>query len=192
MTRLSFPPVLLLCMTVAACSGAGRNSSSWTKVNVVPTTGMAQTSLTPGGAATSGTDSGKGIGPVDHVDIAPLDATRARAGEQLFQTKCSACHRIEQRYIGPALAGVTERRKPEWILNQILNPEVMIQKDPTAKALLAEYVAPMANQHLTREEAESILAYFLQHDRKAAEAQPAASGSSGEATEKAVKTSTQQ
>jgi hypothetical protein len=52
----------------------------------------------------------------------------------------------------------------------ILNPENMLQQDPTAKALLAEYIAPMANQHLTRDEAESVLAYFLQQD-----APPAAS-----------------
>jgi mono/diheme cytochrome c family protein len=86
------------------------------------------------------------------------------AGSQLFATKCSACHKIAERYIGPALTGVTQRRQPEWIVNMILNPENMIQQDPAAKALLAEYLAPMANQHLTQPEAESILAYFLQND----------------------------
>jgi hypothetical protein len=40
----------------------------------------------------------------------------------------------------------------------------MIVQDPVAKALLAEYIAPMANQHLTRDEAESILVYFREHD----------------------------
>jgi mono/diheme cytochrome c family protein len=119
---------------------------------------------------TSGSTAGKGVGPVDHVDISALDATRAAAGAQLFQTRCSACHKIAERYVGPALGGVTKRREPEWILNMILNPENMLKNDATAKALLGEYIAPMANQNLTRDEAESVLAYFLQQD-----AQPAAS-----------------
>jgi hypothetical protein len=43
----------------------------------------------------------------------------------------------------------------------------MIKEDPTAKELLATFVAPMANQHLTRDEAESILVYFREHDEEA-------------------------
>jgi hypothetical protein len=42
----------------------------------------------------------------------------------------------------------------------ILNPEVMIAKNATAKALLAEFSAPMANQHLTEDEARAVLEYF--------------------------------
>ena len=54
-----------------------------------------------------------------------------------------------------------ERRAPEWVLNMILNPEGMIAQDPIAKQLLAEANgAPMANQHLTEEQARAILEYF--------------------------------
>jgi mono/diheme cytochrome c family protein len=113
--------------------------------------------------------SGKGVGPVDHVDLASLDESNEERGAKLFQEKCSACHKLDERYIGPALAGVTERRQPEWILNMILNPEVMIQQDPTAKTLLAQFIAPMANQHLTRAEAECVLVYFREHDHELAE-----------------------
>jgi mono/diheme cytochrome c family protein len=164
---------LVIVLAIAGCEGA-RNNSSWSTAKpgdpIIPT--LASTKKAPGDAASetstttaaTGAASDRGIGPVDHVDISKLDGARALAGSQLFTIKCSACHKIEERYIGPALAGVTRRRTPEWILNMILNPEIMIQKDPTAKALLAEYIAPMANQHLTRDEAENILAYFLQHD----------------------------
>ena len=65
-----------------------------------------------------------------------------------------------KRVVGPALAGVTERRTPEWIMNMIMNPEEMVEKDPAAKALLAEYLAPMANQNITEEEARAILEFF--------------------------------
>ena len=36
----------------------------------------------------------------------------------------------------------------------------MVAENPIAKALLAEYVAPMANQSLTETEARLILEYF--------------------------------
>ena len=167
--------VLLLVVSLFGCEGA-RNNSSWSTAKPgdaiqPPLTNSNQSNVAaqapaPAAAPQTATEttSGRGVGPVDHVDVASLDAARALKGAELFPIKCSACHKLEERYIGPALAGVTKRRQPEWICNMILNPENMIQQDPTAKALLATYIAPMANQHLTREEAESILAFFLQHD----------------------------
>jgi mono/diheme cytochrome c family protein len=173
---------------IAGCEGP-RNNSSWSTAKegdpILPLLTapnqkegeLATTTATAAPAPTTAGDSGRGVGPVAHVDIAALDGARALTGSQLFATKCSACHKIGERYIGPALAGVTKRRQPEWILNMILNPEKMIQEDPTAKALLAEFLAPMANQHLTQDEAESILAYFLQND--AATTAPAEAKSGG-------------
>ena len=45
-------------------------------------------------------------------------------------------------------------------MNMILNPEEMVEKDPVARELLTRYLAPMANQNLTREEARKILEFF--------------------------------
>ncbi len=105
--------------------------------------------------------SNKGIGPISSVTMGEIDADLAAAGEVEFKAKCTACHKISKRHIGPALKGVTERRSPEWIMNMILNPEEMVQKDPIAKQLLVEYNgAPMANQNLTEDEARAILEYF--------------------------------
>ena len=105
--------------------------------------------------------SNKGIGPVKSLSLGDIDAGLASTGEVEFKAKCTACHKISKRHIGPALKGVTERRSPEWIMNMILNPEEMVQKDPIAKQLLVEYNgAPMANQNLTEEEARAILEYF--------------------------------
>jgi mono/diheme cytochrome c family protein len=173
---------MLLALSLAACGS--RNNSSWSTAVApaggeppVTVGGMPMTTVWTGEspATAPGISEGKGVGPVQHVDMAALDASRAPIGEELFKVKCSACHKLSERYIGPALAGVTQRRRPEWILNQILNPEVMIVEDPVAKALLAEYIAPMANQHLTRDEAESILVYFREHDA----APPATTASEG-------------
>jgi len=105
--------------------------------------------------------SNKGIGPVSSIALAEIDTELVSKGETEFKAKCTACHKISKRHIGPALKGITERRSPEWIMNMILNPEEMVQKDPVAKQLLIDYNgAPMANQNLTEDEARAILEYF--------------------------------
>lgn len=104
--------------------------------------------------------SDKGIGPIKNVKLGEIDQALVTEGEAIFKAKCSACHKISKRFIGPEMKGVTQRRTPEWILNMILNPEEMVQKNPLAKQLLAEYNAPMANQNLTEDEARKVLEYF--------------------------------
>lgn len=110
--------------------------------------------------------SNKGIGPVKSVNLSDdIDQALAVKGKTNFENLCSACHKLDKKFIGPAMVGVTERRSPEWIMNMILNPEEMIQKDPIAKQLLIESnMAVMANQNLTEEEARAILEYFRSLD----------------------------
>ena len=103
----------------------------------------------------------KGIGPVTEVDLGEIDMAMVEEGKEIYKTMCSACHKAEEKFIGPAPKGVLKRRSPEWIMNMILNPEEMVFKDPIAKKLLAEYnYAPMANQNLTEDQARKILEYF--------------------------------
>lgn len=119
--------------------------------------------------AESGDDlSNKGIGPIENVDLGDgIDADMASHGGDVFKNMCSACHKMDKKFVGPQLAGVTERRSPEWIMNMILNPEQMIKEDPIAKKLLIESnMAVMANQGLAEEEARAILEYFRQYDEQ--------------------------
>lgn len=167
MTRTALTTVVLACALFCACD-SNKNNSAWS-TQPADTAQKATAATSSAAAPAAVATSGKGIGPVDHVDLGSLAESKEPIGAELFQGKCSACHKLDERYIGPALAGITTRRQPEWILNMILNPEVMVQQDPTAKALLAEFIAPMANQHLTREEAECILVYFREHDQELGE-----------------------
>lgn len=108
-----------------------------------------------------------GIGPVtEKMELAAIDETLATEGEGIFQAKCTACHKMDERHVGPAMADVTNRRNPEWIMNMILNPDEMTKKDPIAYELIAEYIAPMANQSLTIEESRALLEYFRKYDNK--------------------------
>jgi mono/diheme cytochrome c family protein len=103
-----------------------------------------------------------GIGPISNVDLSPeIDQVLAASGKEIYDLKCTACHKTTEKFIGPAPAGIMERRNPVWIMNMILNPDEMILNDPIARDLLIEYnYAPMANQSLTEEEARAILEYF--------------------------------
>lgn len=106
----------------------------------------------------------KGIGPVQSLVLNAIDKNLVKEGETLFTGKCSACHKLGEKYVGPALAGVTKRRTPEWVMNMILNPQEMTEKDPIAKDLLAQFLSPMANQSLSQDEARKILEYFRSND----------------------------
>jgi len=109
---------------------------------------------------TSSTSGDIGVGPITSVELGEIDETLVETGKEIYKANCTACHKIGKRSVGPALKGVTERRAPEWVMNMILNPEEMVEKDPTAKALLAEYLAPMANQSLSEDEARAILEFL--------------------------------
>lgn len=103
----------------------------------------------------------KGIGPIKSVTLGAIDQSLADKGQKLFKTKCSSCHRTNRKFIGPNPTGILERRSPEWIMNMIMNPEEMVQKDPIAKQMLIKFNgSPMANQNLTKEETRAVLEYF--------------------------------
>lgn len=102
-----------------------------------------------------------GIGPIRSLELGELDQEMADEGKKIYDAKCTACHNINTKMIGPPQAGVLERRTPEWVMNMIVNPSEMIKKDPTARRLLKEYNnVPMTEQGVTEEEARKILEYF--------------------------------
>ena len=102
-----------------------------------------------------------GIGPVKSIELGELDQAMADEGKKLYDAKCTACHNIKTKMIGPAQAGVLDRRTPEWVMNMIINPSEMIKKDPTARKLFKEFNnVPMTEQGVTEEDARKILEYF--------------------------------
>ena len=102
----------------------------------------------------------KGVGPIKNLEIKALDDTLVAEGKKTFDSKCTSCHKIEAKYVGPALKGVTKRRQPEWIMNMILNPDVMVKKDPQAKALFGEFMLQMPNQNMDEASARGVLEYL--------------------------------
>ena len=109
-----------------------------------------------------------GIGPVkEPVVLGAIDAAMAATGKTVFEAKCTACHKLDTLYIGPALGEVTTRRSGAFIMNMILNPQEMVERHPVAKQMLAERMSFMANQGLTQDEARAVLEYLRTQSKNA-------------------------
>ena len=111
----------------------------------------------------------KGIGPAKNIKIPQkIDKNLSSEGKELYKLKCASCHKLDERFAGPPLRGVTIRRSPEWVLNQIVNPAEMASKDPIAKALVGEYYLIMPNQNINLEGARKIYEYLriIDHEGK--------------------------
>lgn len=107
----------------------------------------------------------KGLGKFTDVKMDAINPAIAEKGLVVFNAKCAACHKTtDQTIVGPGLLGVTKRRTPEWIMNQITNPVEMEAKDPVGQALLAKHMTQMTFQNVTDEESRQILEYFRKND----------------------------
>ena len=112
--------------------------------------------------AEKGWETNMGVGTIKAFELpAEIDQVMADSGKVVYEAKCTACHKPDKDFIGPAPKGIMERRTPAWVMNMIIDPELMIAKDPLARQLLIKFNgAPMANQNLTEEEARAVLEYF--------------------------------
>lgn len=91
-----------------------------------------------------------------------------KAGQALFNANCKACHKLDQRYTGPALRGVTERRELDWAIKFISNSQLVISSgDATAVALYKEYnnIVMPAMDFLSTEDIMNLLSYVEYGDK---------------------------
>jgi cytochrome c len=111
-------------------------------------------------------DPTKGIGQVKTVTLhSPLEQERIGRGKAIYEMKCSACHKLDdKRVVGPGWQGITQKRKPEWIMNMITNVDVMLDKDPEAQKLLELCLMRMPNQNVSIGDARDILEFMREND----------------------------
>ncbi len=109
------------------------------------------------------------------------------AGGQIFNANCKACHRVQQKLVGPALAGV-EQRAPsiDWIKRFIKNSSAVIASgDEYAVNLYNEYnkTQMTAFTSLKDEDIMNVLAYIKSEAEKPATPPPGQqTGTGGTAT----------
>ncbi len=110
----------------------------------------------------------------------PTDPAVISAGEALFNGNCKTCHRVKQKLVGPALAGV-ETRVPsvKWVYDWVRNPaKVIASGDEYANKIYAEYNKSQmtAFSSFKDDQILSILAYVKAEANKVEAAPAVAAG----------------
>ena len=117
-----------------------------------------------------------------------VDVARQKEGRKLYNNLCASCHKLDRKLIGPALAGVTERRENDWLKAWIKNnASLRASGDRDAIAIFNEYNGSVmsAFPQLSDSQIDDILYYTDVGDPKPVVAPGAvvASGSQKEAPE---------
>jgi len=156
--------ILLMAALLGFTWACSNNSSS----SAGPATSSSSDESAKASTAAGSTnyDSVKGAGKFTHVELnEKLDDKMIASGKSIYELKCAACHKLTaEKLVGPGWLGVTDRHKPEWIMNFATNTDEMIDKDPKAQAMLQVCMVRMPNQHLSDEDARSILEYMRKND----------------------------
>ena len=101
------------------------------------------------------------------------------AGKTVFNANCKTCHKLDQKYIGPALRGATDRNNANWVKTWIKNSQAVIASgDAYAVALYKEYNNSVMPSYafLSDAELDGVLAYIEYGDKADAAAAAAALG----------------
>ncbi|WP_232341601.1 cytochrome c3 family protein [Hymenobacter ginkgonis] len=89
------------------------------------TANVSKAGVAPGGAATA--SAGAAAAP---AAAAPGsgggDAAAIAAGDALFKNNCAQCHAVNDKVVGPALAGISKRRTISWLIPWVHNSSKVI------------------------------------------------------------------
>ncbi len=151
----------LTAILFAACGG----EDDTTQKERIPAEGVPNALTTEPGKNAYDPERGEGI--FKDVEVGPINVAKANMGKNIYEMKCQSCHKLtDEKLVGPGWKGVTERKKAEWILNFINNPDAMIDKDPDLQAQLEACLVRMPNQNITEDNAYALYDFMRQNDAK--------------------------
>ncbi|RYY66236.1 MAG: cytochrome c [Chitinophagaceae bacterium] len=159
-----------LTMALGACSllavSCGSDSGNPAPESSPPATTTTDAGST--GSTEAPASNPHGIGPVTEVKLNnPLDSKLVAGGKSIYEVKCGSCHKLSgEKLVGPGWKGVTDRRKPEWVMNFVMNTEEMLNKDTAAQKMVEECMVKMPNQNLTETDARAVLEFMFANDGK--------------------------
>jgi mono/diheme cytochrome c family protein len=89
-------------------------------------------------------------------------APPSEEGKSIFAARCAACHNVNKVLVGPALAGVDQRRTIDWIVKFVHSPQTVIKSgDQYAVDLLNKYKVQMPDHpDLTPDNIKSVVEYI--------------------------------
>ena len=158
--KLNFGILFFAYLALSCGNDSKEKKSNYIKINSFESN---ETNNSPSDLSSIKIDlNNKGIGPIKNLDLATeIDQSLVTDGNNLYKKMCITCHRAQKKFTGPPLSGILEKRSPEWVMNMILNPEVMTKKDPIASELSKAYFgAPMIKQYISEKDARAILEYL--------------------------------
>ncbi|MBI2966198.1 MAG: cytochrome c [Bacteroidetes bacterium] len=142
----------ITCLFFAGCSGTGGNEP----VN--------DSTVTDGSYMDEISASYERFGPVDNVLF--------EKGRELFTHRCTRCHSLDVKVVGPALRGVTKRRSSGWIENKLMSIQILMRLDSTGNFVCSKdtqvvenHVSDTLNQPpVTTQEERRALIEFLRKE----------------------------
>jgi mono/diheme cytochrome c family protein len=101
----------------------------------------------------------------NQLPAAPLseaDAQAIAAGDALFKGNCAQCHAVDDVVVGPALAGISQRRPLPWIISWVRNSsKVVASGDEYGVKIFNQYQKQqMPSFSLSEQEVEQIMKYI--------------------------------
>ena len=96
-----------------------------------------------------------------------IDSLQVVKGKNIFNANCAACHKLDAKVIGPALANMSDKRTTEWLRSWIKdNNALRASGDADAIAIYEEFnKMPMtAFPQLSDDDIDAIIAYTLHAD----------------------------
>ena len=92
-------------------------------------------------------------------------------GKTIFTSRCAACHNVNKKLTGPALAGVDQRHEIDWIIRFVQSSQTVIKGgDAKAIALYETFNKITMPDHpdLTAANIKSVVEYIKSETRTAA------------------------
>lgn len=111
--------------------------------------------------------------------VATLHAQDVKEGEKIFKAKCTSCHKVDRKVVGPALKGITETKSEEWLIKWIKNSQALIASgDKDAIAIFEEYNKSVMTSFtdLSDDQVRSVLAYIKAESAEKPKEEGAAGG----------------
>src|SRR5690606_32872946 len=94
--------------------------------------------------------------------VTTLHAQDVKEGEKIFKSKCTSCHAIDRKVVGPALKGVSDTKSEEWLIKWIRNSQALIASgDAEAIKIFEEYNKSVMTSFtdLSDDQIKSVIAY---------------------------------
>ncbi|VXC85794.1 cytochrome c3 family protein [Sphingobacterium multivorum] len=111
--------------------------------------------------------------------VTTLHAQDVKEGEKIFKSKCTSCHAIDRKVVGPALKGIPETKDEAWLIKWIKNSQALIASgDADAVKIFEENnkLVMTSFTDLSDDQIKSVLAYITDASKEKPKEAAAAGG----------------